>query len=92
MLAYAYKSYLVTFLGNILVCNKCFNDTFQISIGRISRILKAHENIPKYMCGKTDGSCRRTTELMMTHIVIEDIKSFPVFECDFAQLVSEDIK
>lgn len=64
MKAYAYKFYLVTSGGNILVCKKFFIDTFQISTGRIERILKAHENISKDMHGKIDGSCRRISELV----------------------------
>lgn len=56
-----------------------FYSTFQIPIGRIDRILKAHGSIPKDMRGKTDGYCRRTNELM-TNTVIEHIKSFLPFE------------
>nr|XP_012148112.1 PREDICTED: uncharacterized protein LOC105663491 [Megachile rotundata] len=84
MRAYAYKFYVVTSGGNILVCKKFFIDTFQISTGRIDRILKAHENIPKDMRGKMDGSCRRTSELM-TNTVIEHIKSFPAFESHYTR-------
>ncbi|KAL7637464.1 UNVERIFIED_CONTAM: hypothetical protein RMT77_012192 [Armadillidium vulgare] len=39
---YAYKFYLVTSGGNILICKKFFINTFQISTGRIDRILKSH--------------------------------------------------
>jgi len=77
--AYTYKFYLVTSRGNILVCKKFFINTFNISIGRIDRVLKAHDNIPKDMRGQIDGSCRRTSELV-TNTVIEHIKSFPAFE------------
>ena len=68
--ACANKFYLVTSGRNILVCKKFFIDTFQISTGRIDRILKSHENIPKDMRGKMDGSCRRTSE-PLTNAVID---------------------
>lgn len=79
---YAYKFYLVTSGGKILVCKKFFINTFQISTGRIDRVLKSHENIPKDMRGKMDGSCRRTSELL-TNTVIDHIKSFPPFESHY---------
>lgn len=82
--AYAYKFFLVTSGGNILVCKKFFIDTFQISTGRIDRILKAHKNIPNDMRGRMDGSCRRTSELV-TNTVIEHIKSFPAFESHYTR-------
>ncbi|XP_072763725.1 uncharacterized protein [Anoplolepis gracilipes] len=82
--AYAYKFYLVTSGGNILVCKKFFINTFQISTGRIDRILKSHENIPKDMRGKMVGSCRRTSELL-TNTVIDHIKSFPAFESHYTR-------
>lgn len=50
--AYAYKIYLVTSSGNMLVYKKFFMNIFQISSGRTDRILKSHENIPKNMSGK----------------------------------------
>ncbi|KAI4482024.1 hypothetical protein M0804_009043 [Polistes exclamans] len=81
---YAYKFYLVTSGGNILVCKKFFINTFQISTGRIDRILKSHENIPNDMRGKMDGSCRRTSELL-TNTVIDHIKSFSAFESHYTR-------
>ncbi|XP_015178303.1 PREDICTED: uncharacterized protein LOC107067368 [Polistes dominula] len=66
--AYTYKFYLMISDENILVCKKFFIDTFQISSGRINRILKVYENIPQDMRGKMDGSSRKTSELMINTV------------------------
>ena len=68
---------------NILVCKKYFVNTFNISTGRIDRILKA-KDIPKDMRGRMYGSCRRTSELAIK-FVRGHIKSFPAFESHYTR-------
>ena len=78
-----YKFHLSTPRENILVCKKFFINTFNISTGRIDRILKA-KDISKYMRGRMDGSCKRTSELAIK-FVGEHIKSFPAFESHYTR-------
>ena len=54
-----YKFHFSTPRENILVCKKFFINTFNISTGRIDRILQAKDmrgDIPKDMRGRMDGS------------------------------------
>ncbi|XP_023218546.1 uncharacterized protein LOC111620787 [Centruroides sculpturatus] len=80
--SYAYKFYLVTSRGNILVCKKFFINTFNICTGRIDRVLKAH-GISKDKHGQMDGSCR-TSELA-TNTAIKHTKSFPAFKSHYTR-------
>lgn len=64
--AYAYKIYLVTSSGNMLVYKKFFMNIFQISSGRTDRILKSHENIPKNMSGKKNYELLANTVIQPT--------------------------
>ena len=85
-----YKFHLSTPCENILVCKKFFINTFNISAGRIDRILKA-KDIPKDMRGRMDGSCRRTSELAIK-FVREHIKSFPSFESHYTRSQNRNIQ
>ena len=85
-----YKFHLSTPRENILVCKKFFINTFNISMGRIDRILKV-KDIPKDMRGRMDGSCRRTSELAKK-FVRERIKSFPAFKSHYTRSQNSEQK
>lgn len=80
---YTYKYYLKSTHGNVSVCKKFFLSTFNISAGRLQRILKC-KNIGNDLRGRMPGSSRKIHE-EDREAVTNHIKSFPQYESHYTR-------
>lgn len=79
----SYKYFLNIEKESISVCKKFFIDTFDISIGRLHRALKA-KIMGNDLRGKMKGSSRKSDEKLVD-VVKDHIKSFPHYEIHYTR-------
>lgn len=76
--------------GKVAVCKKFFLDTFQISEGRLKRVLKS-KNVGNDLRGRLPGSSRKICD-EANMIVQNHINSFPKFESHYTRDHNPDRK
>lgn len=81
--SFSFKYYLNTNRGDILVCKTYFLHTFNISKGRLDRVLKA-EVVGKDLRGQREGSARKTSENLVNDVK-QHIQSFPQCESHYTR-------